>query len=169
MASTYEAIATNTLGSTTASVTFSSIPATYTDLILVSSIVTPSGGGNTSAYKLQVGNGSVDTGSNYSFTRIYGDGSSAVSDRLSSTTDLAGAFSFGSSTNPNIITQFSNYANTSVNKTTLTRLNTASAFVVAFVSLWRSTSAINTITISNGILTGFAAGSTFTLYGIKSA
>ena len=80
--STYSTIATTTLASAAASYTFSSIPTTYTDLILVLN-----GSFDTfNNVRFQVGNGSVDTGSNYSATRLLGDGSAASSDRISNTT-----------------------------------------------------------------------------------
>jgi len=66
---TYEPIATTTLSSAQSSVTFSSISGSYTDLVLVFSDVKLSSGD--SAIDIQVGNGSVDTSSNYSFT-IFG-------------------------------------------------------------------------------------------------
>jgi hypothetical protein len=74
---TYEAIATQTLGSAAASVTFSSIPGTYTDLVLVVAGTLTTG---TENIVMQF-NG--DTGSNYSVTSLLGDGSTASSFRSS--------------------------------------------------------------------------------------
>ncbi len=153
---TYEAIATHTTTGTVSSYTFSSIPSTYTDAILVIADL----GGDTS-YKVNV-NG--DTGSNYSSTYMYGDGSSAASGRGSSAT---AAPTVGRRPG-NTIMQFQNYSNTTTYKTFLTRGNASNHMVIATVSLWRSTSAINSITITpeSG---SFGSGVTFSLYGIKAA
>ena len=72
---TYDAIATQTLSSAAASVTFSSIAGTYTDLVLVTSIRKSTTG--VSAY-LRANN---DSGTNYSTTYLYGSGTSAISTR----------------------------------------------------------------------------------------
>jgi hypothetical protein len=81
-ASTYVPIATQTLGSATASVTFSSIPATYTDLVLIVAAqnVTASGVNNMALVL------NSDGGTNYSMTRLSGNGSTVSSDRASSAT-----------------------------------------------------------------------------------
>lgn len=155
---TFEAIATQTLGSAAASVTFSSIPSTYTDLVLVIDAI-----GSDGSY-LRFNS---DSGSNYSYTRIYGDGTSAVSGRA--TAQIYQETSIGLLTNRQFTTvNVMNYANTTTNKTSLTRITNPSSFVAAYVSLWRSTSAITSITF--GIQTGtYSAGSVFSIYGIKSA
>jgi hypothetical protein len=75
MAITYEPIATTTLGSAAADVTFTSISGTYTDLVLVA--VTQIG---SSGDYLGVQFNS-DTGTNYSRTRLSGNGTSASSDK----------------------------------------------------------------------------------------
>jgi hypothetical protein len=74
MAPTYEPIATTTLGTAAASITFSSIPATYTDLRLV--VVAKAVSASTLDVRFN-----NDSGTNYSKTEISGDGSSAVSFR----------------------------------------------------------------------------------------
>ena len=89
MPTTYEPIATTTLGSAQTSVTFSSISGAYTDLVLV--INAGNSGGTGYGIALQCNN---DTGSNYSFTQLYGTGSAATSTRSTSTTFLAGGFLF---------------------------------------------------------------------------
>ena len=61
-----------------------------------------------------------------------------------------------------------NYANTTTYKTMISRASDATQNAIAYVGLWRSTSAINSITLSVSAGT-FAIGSTFTLYGIKAA
>jgi len=177
--STYTPIATTTLGSAAASYTFSSIPSTYTDLILVASCQSTSSSPADSRCFVQVGNGSVDTGSNYSHTDLYGTGSAAGSYRESNRTQIDQIVYNATSNNGEfaVITyQFMNYANTSTYKTVLQRGNQnlnsqGTTYVGAQVSLWRSTSAINTIKIYTGgpSAGNWSAGSTFTLYGIASA
>lgn len=163
MPSTYTPIATQTLGSAQTSVTFSSISGTYTDLVLVCN-----GSANVSSnLTIRVGNGSVDTGSNYSSTFLGGDGSAAFSGAQSNqTASLVGAVYTGLSIN---IINLQNYANTTTNKTFLSRLGSAANAAAAYVGLWRSTAAINIITLSLGGTNTFSTGSTFTLYGIKAA
>jgi hypothetical protein len=161
MPSTYEPIATQTLSSNAASVTFSSIPATYTDLVLVLNTIT-----STSSEYMSI-NLNSDTGSNYSRTSVSGNGTSAMSGRGSNeTVGYIGAETYGTnSLKYNGRVNFMNYANTTTYKTFLTRANHVNLGTEAIVGLWRSTSAINTIKVNSN----FASGSTFTLYGIKAA
>lgn len=160
---TYEAIATTTPAALTTTVTFSSIPSTYTDLVLVL---------NVTNYNASVEDSDVrfnsDSGSNYSWTRIEGDGSSAGSGRGTSTTSIPLALAASGSGGGTAIWSIQNYANTTTYKTALYRNNLPATKLNAFVGLWRSTAAISTITITKGG-NGFAANSTFSLYGIKSA
>jgi predicted DNA binding protein len=157
---TYTPIATNTLGSAAASVTFSSISGSYTDLILVADTVNATGADN---FLL---NFNSDTGSNYSVTRLNGNGSAAASSRATNQTVLQCGEVY--STRSTTIVQILNYSNTTTYKTTITRQNTAANTVAANVNLWRSTAAITTILISTSSY-NFSAGSTFTLYGIAAA
>ena len=152
--STYTKIASTTLGSATGSVTLSSIPGTYTDLVLIVDSTITSGGVDT---RIRI-NG--DTSTNYSRTYMYGDGSSTVSGR-NSTDDAIGS---GSKTIHNVM----NYSNTTTYKTAVARYGTAGSLTLAQVALWRSTAAITSISITAGT-TNIATGSTFTLYGIKAA
>lgn len=165
MPSTYTPIATQTLGSAASSVTFSSISGSYTDLVLV---VVPANSAG-SVVRMQL-NG--DTGSNYSNTFLKGNGSSASSARSSSQTyltlgdDAAPTRTLGESV---WISQIMNYSNSTTNKTVLTRANVASSGVEAVVGLWRSTAAITQVSVQQGGSVTFSVGSTFTLYGVKSA
>jgi len=160
---TYEPIATNTLGSAQATVTFSSISGSYTDLVLII------GGKNASSDQgivTQVGNGSIDTGSNYSTTYLIGDGTNATSGRASSATSIiAGRMDNVASTS---IINYMNYSNTTTYKTVLGRGNDG-ALVIQHVGLWRNTAAINTINVFNLSSVNFAAGTVLTLYGIAAA
>jgi len=161
MPRTYEPIATTTLGSASDTLTFSSISSTYTDLILVSNVIPTS-----SPYIFYRINS--DAGSNYSRTQLIGNGTSASSGRFSNESYMYVATSTisGPST---FISQFQNYSNATTNKTVLTRQSDAGGNVSAIVSLWSSTSAISSIMVTTSGFSTFAAGSQFTLYGIKAA
>lgn len=169
MPSTYTPIVTTTLSSSVNSYTFTSIPGTYTDLVIIANF-TGSGSGNN--LMMQVGNGSVDTGSNYSGTGMYGNGSSTASWRQSSVTAIQATYAIGlEATNVSTISLM-NYANTTTSKTILNRSGGLSGTyngTEATVSLWRSTSAINTIKLYGLNSATITAGSTFTLYGIQAA
>ena len=167
MPSTYTPIATQTLGSAAASVTFTAISQTYTDLFLV--VQCGNSANAQSNIAVRVGNGSYDSGSNYSRTIIYGDGSSAVSARTTNDTYLPIAAGAANNTVGGVNNiHFMNYSNTTTNKTFLARGDQASLYAVATVGLWRSTAAINQIQLLLATGGNFVAGSIFTLYGIKS-
>lgn len=157
--STYTSIATQTLSSTASTITFSSIPSTYTDLVLV--LI----GGLTAAGSVQIQYNS-DTGSNYSSTYVYGYGTGYGSSRQSNQTkaEIGGSWS----ANTVILCNVQNYANTTTYKTAITRYSDPTDTVGANVSLWRSTAAINSITLTNNSTT-YRAGTVVTLYGIASA
>jgi hypothetical protein len=171
MPATYENIATTTLGSNQSDVTFSAISSSYTDLILVCSYRDTRA--QTYSYpKIQV---NADTGSNYSQTNLFGDGSTASSNRQSNATSIQIYEAPGANATANVfsplIIQFNNYSNSTTNKTILIRGNNtgggAGTVLSAQVGLWRSTSAITSIKILGD--TQIASGSVFTLYGIKAA
>jgi len=164
MAFTYEPIATINLTAGATNYTFSSIPSTYTDLVMVSYL---RAGSTNSSYVLRFNS---DSGSNYSNTVLYGDGSSPGSNRYSSQTSAYltyYGFPTTTSTFGTIITNFQNYSNTTTNKTFIGKSQNSNSGVDAVVGLWRSTSAISSITIYAGDT--FASGSVVTLYGIKAA
>jgi hypothetical protein len=163
MTATYDKIASTTLGSAASDITFTSISGTYTDIVMVGTWSVTTG---SAALYAQIGNGSVDTGSNYSYTLLRGDGSSAASSRQSNVTVLV-LDSVSASGLANSITSLQNYSNTTTNKTLLTRQNNSGSNVGAYVNLWRSTAAINTIKVFPSAST-FIAGTIFTLYGIKA-
>ena len=165
MATTYDPIATQTLGSAAVSVTFSSIPSTYTDIVLVMTGTT----NNPTDPVLTFNN---DSGTNYSSTTLGGNGSAANSARYTSRSNMV--IDYNSSFRPTpiagpYIINIMNYANTSVYKTALCRANNASYGTDSVVGLWRSTSAINRIDILTGSSNTFDVGCTFTIYGIRAA
>jgi hypothetical protein len=166
MPSTYEPIVTTTLGSAAATVTFSSITGSYTDLVLVCS-----GKSNTSSLDYTQIRLNSDTGSNYSRTYLGGTGSSTYSGRDISATSYIDGYAEATASgiySPTIF-NFQNYSNTTTYKTILSQGVSANSGAGAIVGLWRNTAAITSIDISNLNGNSFAAASTFTLYGIKAA
>lgn len=166
---TYEPVATTTLSSAQATITFSSISGSYTDLILV--CCARSASANTSDSYLLTFNG--DTANNYSRTRILGNGSTASSAQRTSAPniDLEGLSGNNAASDifMNAIIHLHSYASTSNNKTVLLRGNDANSYVTAAAGLYRSTSAITSITLNTSSAANFMTGSTFTIYGIKAA
>lgn len=161
--STYTPIATTTISGTVTTYTFSSIPSTYTDLILISY-----GGISGNEFGLQFNS---DTTNSYGETQLVGNGTTASSAR---NVDYNGVGIGGvSSRSIPAITHIMNYANTTTFKASLTRSEQTRGgieSVVAFVNTWRKTNAITSITIRNlSGSTNITVGSTFTLYGITAA
>ena len=159
MASTYTPIATTTGTGSSGTVSFTSIPSTYTDLIIVA---TGTGSASTTSFEMRFNN---DTGSNYSRTYMLGNGTGASSGRdpngVSINLGVAEA-------NNNAIIHIMNYSNTTTYKTAIERINAISSFTAAVVGLWRNTAAINRIDLFLGTGT-WNTTATFTLYGIKAA
>lgn len=160
--STYEPISTSTLGSDQTDFTFTSIPSTYTDLVII--YQAKAFGTGFDAYAQF----NSDTGSNYSATYLSGTGSTAVSGRQTGVAFGILLDNYGSipttefnMTRVNVM----NYANTTTFKTVLVRSDRASSGTDAIVGLWRSTAAISSIKLKGA----FATGCVFTLYGISAA
>ena len=164
---TYDLIASQTLASAAASITFSSIAASWTDLRLV---VTLTSATNTSSPAMRF---NADSGSNYSYTNLRGDGSSAASASnyarpyaylvgysgtatgipIFATADI---FSYAGSTYKTFLATGSNDQN-------------GAGGVEQNVGLWKNTAAITSITIILDSAANFSIGTTAQLYGIKSA
>jgi hypothetical protein len=160
-----------TLATAASSVTFSSIPATFTDLVLVTSVPGFTGGNNSRGYRFEL---NADTGTNYSCTQLNNSTTTSVSSRESSQT--RGRIGFLSETTNDVsngMAHFMNYSNSTTYKTVLGRTSNMSsngdANVFAGVSLWRSTAAINAIKLTLSDNSNFPIGSTFNLYGILAA
>ena len=168
MATTYEPIATTTLSSAAASITFSSISSSYTDLkwVLVSS--------NGTALKDLNITMNGDTSALYSATHLTGDGTNPASGRYTGANNIRVASAVGFSTyGPSLITgDLFNYRG-STNKTMLIDAsgnnNTFGGDVIRTVGLYRSTSAITSLTLTCESPTNFSTGTTATLYGILKA
>ena len=163
MPATYEPIATTTLGTAAANITFSTIASSWTDLRIV---MTGTADGVSVALRFN-----SDTGNNYSYTHIKGDGSTASSARGSNDNRLYMTSGQGLSSSIQFFTaDIFSYAG-STNKTALTSASqdeNGSGQTVRTVGLWRNTTAITSVTIAAGA-GSFATGTTATLYGIKNA
>jgi hypothetical protein len=169
MALTYEPISTITLTSTAGIITFSSIPQTYTDLVMIQSARV------TSAYDITaIRINSVTT--NYSGVYIEGNGSGATSGSGNAEISMRAGYvpgtSYGNEWSSEIY-NFLNYSNTTTLKTGLSRTsftNSPAGFnTQAKITLIPTTSAITQITSQTANGASWAIGSTFTLYGIKAA
>ena len=164
MAKTYEPIATQTLSSTSTQINFTSIPQTYTDLVLVTNLIVTAAG-----YPWMTVNG--NTSSIYSNTFIRGTGSTVVSSRSTNSTEWYFTTGYDTYGVPILTTiNFFNYTS-STNKTALVQnsgaTQTTSPISVSAL-LARTSSAITSISLIKGSST-WDAGSTATLYGIKNA
>lgn len=172
MANTYTLIASNTLASSAASVTFSSIPNTYTDLVLKASIRSDQGSVNTDVLVTYNAVG----GTSYSRVWLQGNGATASSNltaNSSSTNVLNSAVGGGATSNT-----FSNWElyipsyTVSQNKPYGTfavgENNATTAYIVAVAGLFRNTNAITEVKLEPGG-GNFVSGSSFFLYGIKNS
>lgn len=166
MPSTYTPIATTTGTGSSKVITFSSIPAGYTDLRLVANSICTS-----SVLAGAIIQFNSDTSSNYSVTYLSGNGSSAASSRASNQTSMeVGTVSSADWTTT--LVDIQNYANATTYKTCLARHANTGYATYAYVGLWRKTpEAINSITFTHtgGSTAYFSTSSTFTLYGIAAA
>jgi len=160
---TYALIETVTLGSTTSSVTFnvSGTASLYTDLVLVSSALSA---GTTQTIMMRFNS---DSGNNYSFTYLYGNGTSALTGRASNVSFAVGGTASATNAAVNIV-NIMDYSNATTNKTSIDRRGNASLYTFSDVSLWRNTSAITSISLQPENSQSFATGSTFRLYGIQA-
>lgn len=157
---TYTPLATVTLGSSAASVTFSSIPATYRDLVLVVNAKNTVGANYNSLARL---NG--DTGNNNPSIFMMGNSSGAVG--VIRNVDGAGQIGYSnSSSNSTIIAQFMDYSATDKHKTILSRSNAEAERVSAHAIRWTNTAAITSIAVLIEGGATWATGGRFDLYGI---
>jgi hypothetical protein len=168
---TYTQIASTTLGSNASSVTFSSIPGTYTDLVLVVSAADTAAGGQQISFRLNSNATAI-----YSFTTVSGNGTSAVSNRETTAAGRTyGTIAWNTATNTtlgtsNAIANFMNYSNSTTYKTVLSRGNNTTFGTDADVALCQLTAAVTSIDLySANSGRQFLAGSTFNLYGITAA
>lgn len=159
---TYIALANYTVPSDVASITFSSIPATYRDLVLV--IDGRGASGSESFYYCYFNS---DTGANYSRVEMWGIGSGSGSSAASA--NLIPITLNATNTSTNLL-NIMDYSATDKHKTVLYRNNAigATAQVLAGAGRWANTNAINTIKLEGFSTAQFETGTTFALYGIVS-
>jgi hypothetical protein len=161
---TYEPIATQTLGSAAASITFSSIAASWTDLRVVIVATADTATRNQITFN-------SDSGSNYSRTYLFGNGSATSTGTNSNGTLITADAGSISTTIPQLISiNLFSYAG-STYKSILwdaANDNNGSGNVYTGVGLWRNTAAITSITLTAGG-NNYAIGTKATLYGIKAA
>jgi hypothetical protein len=157
---TYTPIANVTLGSAASSLTFSSIPATYRDLICV----VVASGSTTLQGRIRI-NG--DSGSNYTYQRMSGSGSAASAASSSPGTEGFISAIAQATTTSALQTNISimDYSATNKWKTIISRADNSANGTEAFANTWRNTAAVTSVQILTS--TGnWASGSTFALYGV---
>lgn len=168
MANTYILLASSTLSNSTSSITFSSIPSYYTDLVLkvsarmdvfsVAANIALSFNGTTTGYSWTrlTGNGSSDSssrGSNNVFGQVNDDGNTA---------DAFGVAEI-------YIPSYSVNQNKQTSTFSVQETNSATAVIGSWANLWSNTNIINSITITEFGSGSWKAGSNFRLYGIKNS
>ena len=173
MPSTYTLISSNVLSSSAASVTFSAIPSTYTDLVLRIS-ARNSDTGRADVYLTVNGSGS----SIYSATNVRGTGAAASSASYSAAAQFSFLQADSSSNTANTFGSLEIYipnylasANKPMSAFGVQEDNSAStnAWIVANAMLFSSTTAISSLTMANAGAVTFNSGSSFYLYGIKNS
>lgn len=169
---TYEPIATTTLGADTASISFGSVPNTYTDLRLIITARTDRASTGSDTILLRFNN---DAASNYSYTQLTSDGTTAATSLSASTTQILGGLAPRNNNTSGIfgltVIDIFSYAG-STHKSTLATAYadiSGSGNVYNIVGMWRNTSAITTVSIHLSSTFKYLTGTTATLYGIKAA
>lgn len=169
MALTYQAIATVTVGAGgTSSIAFSSIPATYTDLLISTSLRTAASDGSNPWRNVTL----TINSSSSNFTRLFliGTGSSTITSTgtdnylLWVNSNLATSSSFGSA--QVYITNYLSNSKKSISVEAITENNATAANASFTAALWDNTSAITSLALESPGTT-FVQHSTATLYGIK--
>jgi hypothetical protein len=143
-----------TLAGTASSVTFSSIPATYRDLILVTAIPA------TTDFNITIRLNS-DSGNNYNDVHALGNGSTASSFTNTSESSFFVGGTDSAALTPSIF-QFLDYSATDKHKTLLARV-ARSGIVEMAAGRWANTDAVSSIAFTGGT---YPIGSTFSLYGV---
>lgn len=169
---TYTLIASNTLSSSAASVTFSSIPSTYTDLEIRWSVRST----NASDFENIIIEFNSDTGSNYSRTSLTGSGSAASSNRATSAATWNQAITNGATSTSNTfgsgalyIPSYTSTANKVGSNFGVQETNATAANIRVNAYLYQTSSAISSMKFSSANSENFVSGSSFFLYGIKNS
>jgi hypothetical protein len=163
----YDSIATTTLSTATSTITFSSIPATYTHLQL-------RGIFNSSVTAQALLRLNSDSGSNYSYHQLEGNGSSAVAGAGTSTTSIihfVNGMESGTTAGSAFVVDILDYANTNKYKTTRALTGTdknGSGQIFLVSGNWRNTAAVTDISLTTNSGT-FAQYTQVALYGVKGA
>lgn len=173
MANTYSLLASTVLTGSQASVTFSSIPQNYTDLVLKYSARDDSGNTSDATVYLTFNN---DSGNNYSYTMLRGSGSAAATARASSQANFsngtgvpgsgatANTFSYNEIYIPNYISTTSK----PISLFDINETNATAAYIWNNAGLYSGTSAITSIKLASPT-NNFVSGSSFYLYGISKS
>ncbi len=171
MPATYTLISSNVLTTTAASVSFTSIPSTYTDLVLRVSARTDESA-TTTTMKVTLNN---DTAGNYSVTELRGNGSTAASARDSAVPYLNQYLINASTSTSNTFGSLELYlpSYTATQKKPISVFfvrenNTTAADIYTDANLWQGTAAVSSIQL-NANSNNFVSGSSFYLYGISNA
>jgi hypothetical protein len=172
MPSTYTLISSNVLSSSAASVTFSAIPSTYTDLVVRASSRSTDTGSSYFTIRFN-----EDTATNYSYTRIRANSNFTVdSGRATNATYISETYMPSSTTTANTfsndeiyIPSYTSTQNKQISTSSNEENNLSTPwYVAATAGLWRNTAAITSITLGN-LGVNFVSGSSFYLYGIKNS
>jgi hypothetical protein len=175
MANTFELIASSTVGSGgAATIDFTSIPSTFTDLVIKISARSDAAG-TESEHIYVTFNGSASA--QYSMLRLRGTGSAASSYSEASQTsinffnavDAAAATANTFSNNELYIPNYAGSTNKSVSFDSVQENNGTTANAVLFAGLWSNTAAINRVTLASSGSNKFVQYSTAYLYGVKNA
>lgn len=161
---TYVALANITLGSSASSVTFSSIPNTFRDLVVV---IDATISASDTSIDLEI---NADTNSgNYSSIYAFGAGSGSPGSGTLSSSGLQVTYS-PSGGRQLIIAQLLDYSATDKHKTLISRGNATSGsdWVSMWAGRWASTTAVNQIRVKFPQTRTFSSGTTMALYGIRS-
>jgi hypothetical protein len=161
MASTYEPIGTTTTSTAVTSVSFTSIPTTYDDLVLIANANYTSGSGD-----LNIRFNSDSGSTSYAYIRQL----NGTPIQVGVSTGASSAVLTDNTPNSIQIIDVFEYKNTSVYKTFMNRGGNVTNNMGGVAGVWKSNNAIHTVTFHPEFSgSTWAIGSTFTIYGIKKA
>lgn len=168
MPATFDAIASTRLTSTQSTIEISSIPSGFTDLRVVLGRIYSVGGGSTLVMRFN-----NDSGNNYAWSRLGAGGSTVTPQGTSSATgiDLVNGAEITGVLPSQLTLDIFGYSSTNYSKQTISQVANVrgtAGTVNMQSSFWNNTTTINRITFFNSA-TGFAAGTTLTIYGILAA
>lgn len=160
---TYELIAKTTVttatGGLSTPITFSSIPSTYTDLVIILNGKVTSGASMYLRFN-------SDSGNNYAHTAMRGSSSSTSAERTNNVSTAT--WGVWRTTNPQYgILQIQNYANSTTYKPFLARSYDDTEITITYAGIWKNTNAIDSISFVCD--TTYDVGTTISIYGIAAA